>query len=113
MARRHYAVLLTGGTLKRYIEELPVTGLTSTPALFERATANMDFFCGNRGGRENGQSRSQHYPLSSSWQTLPGWANRRLSERGREPIDSTFEFRRRAIRFSFTGKATTISPDHS
>ena len=29
--------LLTGGTLKRYIDELSVTGLTSNPTIFDHA----------------------------------------------------------------------------
>jgi len=32
--------LLTGGTLKRYIEELSVTGLTSNPTIFDHAIKN-------------------------------------------------------------------------
>jgi transaldolase len=32
--------LLTGGTLKRYIDELSVTGLTSNPTIFEKAIKN-------------------------------------------------------------------------
>jgi transaldolase len=32
--------LLDGGTLKRYIDELSVTGLTSNPTIFEHATKN-------------------------------------------------------------------------
>ncbi len=32
--------LLTGGTLKRYIDELSVTGLTSNPTIFDHAIKN-------------------------------------------------------------------------
>ena len=32
--------LLDSGTLKRYIDELSVTGLTSNPTIFERAIKN-------------------------------------------------------------------------
>jgi transaldolase len=36
--------LLTSGTLKRYIRELAVTGLTSNPTIFERAIGSSDFY---------------------------------------------------------------------
>jgi transaldolase len=32
--------LLTGGVLRRYVEELPVTGLTSNPTIFDHAIEN-------------------------------------------------------------------------
>ena len=32
--------LLTSGTLKRYIDELSVTGLTSNPTIFDHAISN-------------------------------------------------------------------------
>ena len=34
--------LLTSGTLKRYIDELSVTGLTSNPTIFDHAIKNSD-----------------------------------------------------------------------
>jgi transaldolase len=36
--------LLTSGTLKRYIRELAVTGLTSNPTIFDHAITNSDFY---------------------------------------------------------------------
>jgi transaldolase len=36
--------LLTAGTLKRYMDELSITGLTSNPTIFDHAIANTDFY---------------------------------------------------------------------
>jgi transaldolase len=36
--------LLNDGTLKKYIDELSVTGLTSNPTIFDHAIANTDFY---------------------------------------------------------------------
>lgn len=36
--------LLTSGTLKRYIDELSITGVTSNPTIFEKALAEADFY---------------------------------------------------------------------
>ena len=36
--------LLTSGTLKRYIDELSVTGLTSNPTIFDHAIGETDFY---------------------------------------------------------------------
>jgi transaldolase len=36
--------LLTGGTLRRYISELSVTGLTSNPTIFDQAIGNSGFY---------------------------------------------------------------------
>src|SRR5712691_217066 len=36
--------LLTSGTLRRYIGELSVTGLTSNPTIFDHAIKNSDFY---------------------------------------------------------------------
>ena len=36
--------LLTKGTLRRYITELSVTGLTSNPTIFDHAIKNTDFY---------------------------------------------------------------------
>jgi len=36
--------LLTTGTLKRYIDEYSVTGLTSNPTIFDQAIKNTDFY---------------------------------------------------------------------
>jgi transaldolase len=36
--------LLTQGTLRRYIDELSVTGLTSNPTIFDHAIKNTDFY---------------------------------------------------------------------
>ena len=36
--------LLTDGTLRRYIDELSVTGLTSNPSIFDHAIKNSNFY---------------------------------------------------------------------
>jgi len=36
--------LLEGGTLRRYIDELSITGLTSNPSIFEHAIKNSDLY---------------------------------------------------------------------
>src|ERR1039458_4512 len=36
--------LLTSGTLRRYIDELSVTGLTSNPSIFDHAIKNSNFY---------------------------------------------------------------------
>src|SRR5689334_4532740 len=36
--------LLTSGTLKRYIDELSVTGLTSNPTIFDQAIKKSSFY---------------------------------------------------------------------
>ena len=36
--------LLDGGTLRKYIEELSVTGLTSNPTIFNQAIKNSNFY---------------------------------------------------------------------
>jgi transaldolase len=36
--------LLTSGTLRRYIDDLSVTGLTSNPSIFDHAIANSNFY---------------------------------------------------------------------
>lgn len=36
--------LLTNGTLRRYIDELSVTGLTSNPSIFDHAIKNSSFY---------------------------------------------------------------------
>ena len=42
--------MLDGGTLKRYIEELSVTGLTSNPSIFQAAIANSKAYDDEIGG---------------------------------------------------------------
>ena len=36
--------LLTNGTLRRYIDELSITGLTSNPSIFDHAIKNSNFY---------------------------------------------------------------------
>ena len=36
--------LLTKGSLRRYIDELSVTGLTSNPTIYDHAVKNTDFY---------------------------------------------------------------------
>ena len=40
LARQHHRDLLDDGTLKRYVDELSVTGLTSNPTIFAQAIKN-------------------------------------------------------------------------
>jgi transaldolase len=40
--------LLTSGTLKRYIETLSVTGLTSNPTIFDHAISKSAAYAGGR-----------------------------------------------------------------
>ena len=42
MAGQHHPGLLTSGTLRRYIQEFSVTGLTSNPTIFDHAIKNSD-----------------------------------------------------------------------
>jgi len=49
--------LLTGGTLKRYIDELSITGLTSNPTIFDHAiTKSHDYDAAIRDKMKQGQS---------------------------------------------------------
>src|SRR6187549_871522 len=49
--------LLDSGTLKRYIDELSVTGLTSNPTIFNQAIKNSPSYDGAiRAGLEQGKS---------------------------------------------------------
>src|SRR5450759_5834125 len=41
--------LLTSGTLKRYIDQLSVTGLTSNPSIFDQAIAHSNAYDGEIG----------------------------------------------------------------
>ncbi len=36
--------LLTSGTLRRYIDELSISGLTSNPSIFDHAIKNSNFY---------------------------------------------------------------------
>lgn len=36
--------LLTNGTLRRYFDELSITGLTSNPSIFDNAIRNSNFY---------------------------------------------------------------------
>ncbi len=36
--------LLTSGTLRRYVDEYSVTGLTSNPTIFDKAIKGSDFY---------------------------------------------------------------------
>ena len=49
--------LLTSGTLKRYIDELSVTGLTSNPTIFDQAIKNSSAYdAAIRAGLAKGKS---------------------------------------------------------
>ena len=50
--------LLNTGTLKRYIDELPVTGLTSNPTIFDHAIKNSKAYrCRDPGATRPGKDR--------------------------------------------------------
>ena len=57
--------LLNGGVLRRYIDELSVTGLTSNPTIFDHA---INLRCQARPGRQAQKSRSEirSTPLNAS-----------------------------------------------
>ena len=58
--------LLDSGTLKRYIDELSVTGLTSNPTIFDNAiTQQQDYDAGDP--REAGRGQVGRGRCSSSW----------------------------------------------
>ena len=62
--------LLTSGTLKHYIDELSVTGLTSNPTIFDHAIKNSAAYdAARRRVRANRASRSFS---SWRWRTSPG-----------------------------------------
>jgi transaldolase len=72
---------LTKGTLRHYITELSVTGLTSNPTIFDRAIKNTDFY--NDAIRQKVREtimnmecdREPHiFPLG------PGWRRLRIEE---------------------------------
>ena len=56
--------LLTSGTLKRYIDELSVTGLTSNPTIFDHAIKNSTAY--DAAIRAQAQARVNPARLSSS-----------------------------------------------
>jgi len=56
--------LLAQGTLRRYIEDLPVTGLTSNPTIFDHAVKNTDFYDSIV---QKDRRANPTMPLSSNW----------------------------------------------
>ena len=57
--------LLTKGTLRRYIAEFSVTGLTSNPTIFDHAIKNTDFY--NDAIRQKVQEGKSGKSCSSNW----------------------------------------------
>src|SRR5437667_12610372 len=54
--------LLNSGTLKRYIDELSVTGLTSNPTIFDHAIKNSSAYDTAIGDNlRNGKAGGQHF----------------------------------------------------
>src|ERR671923_473469 len=54
--------LLTSGTLKRYIDELSITGLTSNPTIFDQAiTKSQDYDTAIRQKMRQGQSGEERF----------------------------------------------------
>ena len=61
--------LLTSGTLRRYIEEFSVTGLTSNPTIFDHAVKNShDYDDAIRRGLKDGKS-ARRCSSTSRWRT--------------------------------------------
>ena len=58
--------LLNSGTLKRYIDELSVTGLTSNPTIFEQAIKNSAIYDGDIASTASGRQGGQRI-CSSAW----------------------------------------------
>ena len=56
--------ILDNGTLRRYIDELSVTGLTSNPTIFDEAIGNTSVETGNAGRRWSGSGREGDAALS-------------------------------------------------
>ena len=56
--------LLTSGTLRRYIDDLSVTGLTSNPSIFDLAIKTSNFY--DDAIRPRRKKASQAKPSSSS-----------------------------------------------
>src|SRR5262245_56545435 len=71
--------LLDGGTLKRYIDELSVTGLTSTPTIFDHAIKNStayDAAIREKGHpRQGGRAATRRPPASRAAPTC-SWTRR-------------------------------------
>ena len=59
--------LLTSGTLKRYIDELSVTGLTSNPTIFDHAIKNSAAYDARSAGSSARASPARR--CSSSWRS--------------------------------------------
>lgn len=57
--------LISSGTLKRYIDELSVTGLTSDPTIFDHAIKNSSSY--DAAIRKNSMRVSPERSCSSSW----------------------------------------------
>ena len=57
--------LLTSGTLRRYIDELSVTGLTSNPTIFDKAIKNAEFY--DDAIRQKARRASRARRCSSNW----------------------------------------------
>ena len=65
--------LLNNGTLKRYIDELSVTGLTSNPTIFDHAIKNSTAYdAAIREGLANGQIRRGPFLRSGAGRSDPG-----------------------------------------
>src|SRR5262245_62866968 len=84
--------LLNSGTLKRYIDELSVTGLTSNPTIFDNAIKNSrDYDAGIRQKMEQGRSGEQLFfelaledltqaadlfrPIHAATNSIDGWVS--------------------------------------
>src|ERR671929_584396 len=88
--------LLTSGTLKRYIDELSVTGLTSNPTIFDNAIKNSrDYDAGIREKARAGktteevffelaledlsQAASLFWPIHAATDGVDGWVSLEVS----------------------------------
>ena len=61
--------ILNNGTLKRYIDELSVTGLTSNPTIFDEAIKKSASYDAGISKKLSQESRAKRCSLNSRWKT--------------------------------------------
>jgi len=60
--------LLKDGTLRRYIEELSITGLTSNPSIFDHAIKESNFY-------DDAIRQKKGFRIAAAWISLLCWRN--------------------------------------
>ena len=89
--------LLDQGTLKRYIHELSVTGLTSNPTIFEQAIKNSTAYDRDIRGKLNEGSPRSRFSLNSRWRILfapPIYFGRSMTRPTASMVGSHLRYRR-------------------